>query len=258
MRLGKKPARREAYKLRLADYLDTAAVLPRVPPSFGHYALISNYGVLANDSVGDCVIAGGLHETMLWNAAQARSVSVSDECAIANYTAITGYDPSQTDANGDNPTDQGTDVTDAAKWRITNGLIDARGRAHKIAAFVGVDPQNLAELKAAAYIFGAVGVGLELPSSAMSQFAHGLPWTPISGSHSLGGHYVPMVGWSDGYAVGVTWGQQQLMSPQFLGDFADEAIAYLSLEDLNRHQKTPEGFDLNALRADLVALEANS
>ncbi len=256
MKLGKKPARREAYKLRFADYVDTAAVLPRVPANFGHYPLISSYGVLGNDFVGDCVIAGGLHEVMIWNAEQARAVPVSDTCAIENYTAITGYDPAQTNAQGDNPTDQGTDVQAAAQYRIKHGLVDDAGVAHRVAAYVFVDPQNLAEVKTACYLFGAIGLGLDFPDSAMTQFKHGQVWRPVAGAHSLGGHYVTLAGWNHGAGVGITWGQRQLMTAAFIEEYADEAIAYLSLEMLDRQQKSPEGFDVAALRADLARLEA--
>jgi hypothetical protein len=256
MRLGKKPARLDRYKLRLSDYL-VESKLPPVPPTFGHYGLVSNYGVLANDSVGDCVIAGALHETQIWNATQARTVPVSDACAIANYSAITGYDPTQTDSNGNNPTDQGADVGEAARWRIAHGITDAAGRVHKIAAFVFVNPHNLIELRTAAYLFGAVGLGFDLPDSAEEQFAHSMAWTPVPGARSLGGHYVPLVGWNSGFGIGITWGERQAISPGFIRDYADEAIAYLTAEDLNRHQKSPEGVDLAALRADLVALEAH-
>jgi hypothetical protein len=256
VKFGKKPARLEAYRLHLADYLPPQRSLPPVPANFGHDGLIPNYGMLANDSLGDCVIAGGLHETMLWNAEAARTVPMSDSCAIQNYSAITGYDPSQTQPDGSNPTDQGTDVTDAAKWRITNGLLDAVGVSHKVAAFVFVNPLSILELRMAAYIFGAVGIGLDFPQSAEDQFAEGLPWTVVPGSPSLGGHYVPLVGWRSGYGVVVTWGREQLVTPEFITHRADEAIAYLSPEMLNQQLKTPEGLDMDALRADLATLEA--
>ena len=257
MQLGKLPARREAYRLKLADYLDPAIVLPTIPQNFGHYSLVSNYGVLANNSVGCCVISGGLHETQLWNAEVARTVPMSDVCAIQNYTAITGYDPSQTAADGSNPTDQGTDVQVSAQWRVTNGLTDAAGQVHKVAAFVFVNPQNLSELKAAAYIFGAIGLGFDFPDTAMKQFERGQPWAPVAGAKSLGGHYVTLAGWAQDFGIGITWGQRQRITAPFIQEYADEAIAYLSMEMLNQHTKSPEGFDLAALRADLVDVEAN-
>lgn len=255
MKLGKKPAQLAGYKLMLADYLDHA-VLPIPPLNFGHDKLVSKWGVLGNDTVGDCVIAGGLHETMIWNAEAAHTIPVSDACALVNYSAITGYDPTQTAADGTNPTDQGTDVQDAAKWRIRTGLLDAKGAAHKIAAYVFVNPRDIRELRIAAYLFGAVGLGLDFPQSAMEQFDEGHPWSIVPGSPSEGGHYVPLVGWRNGYGVGVTWGKEQLITPQFIQHRADEAICHLSLEMLNGQHKTPEGVDMTALRADLAALEA--
>jgi hypothetical protein len=210
MKFGKKPARLESYALHFADYMDPRIMLPQVPANFGHDGLISDYPMLANDTVGDCVIAGGLHETQVWNAEGGRTVQMSDACAIKNYSAITGYDPTRTAADGTNPTDQGTDVTAAAQWRITNGLVDAVGATHKIGAFVFVNPLSLVELRTAAYIFGAIGIGLDFPQSAMEQFGEGLPWTVVPASPSLGGHYVPLVGWRNGFAVLVSWGREQL------------------------------------------------
>jgi hypothetical protein len=256
VKLGKKPARLGAYKLHLADYLDPL-VLPQVPVNFGHENLIADYQVLANDSVGDCVIAGALHETMIWGAESGRTVRVSDSCAIENYAAATGYDPAQVQPDGSNPTDQGADVQAVAQWRIRPGIHDAGGVVHTIAGYAFVNPRSVTDIRTAAWLFGAVGIGFDLPASAMTQFDEGLPWTTVPGSPSLGGHYVPLVGWWSGYGVGITWGRKQLITFEFIATHADEAIAYLSPDMLARPDgESPEGFDIAALRADLTALEA--
>ena len=56
LKLGKKPARPDAMKLKFADVLD-ASNLPVPPTAFGHMSLIAGngYGMLANDKYGDCV-----------------------------------------------------------------------------------------------------------------------------------------------------------------------------------------------------------
>ena len=66
-KLGKKPARPGAVRLKLASYTNAAA-LPPLPASFGHDAIIGarGWGMLANDRYGDCVWAGAAHETMLY------------------------------------------------------------------------------------------------------------------------------------------------------------------------------------------------
>ena len=56
------------------------------------------------DGAGDCVFAGGDHETMLWTLEGGAPASFTGANAIADYSAVTGYDPkAPLDANGDNP-----------------------------------------------------------------------------------------------------------------------------------------------------------
>ena len=53
------------------------AKLPTPPAEFGHDAVIGDWEMLGNDTVGDCVIAGALHETMLWTANGSAEATVS-------------------------------------------------------------------------------------------------------------------------------------------------------------------------------------
>jgi hypothetical protein len=99
-----------------------------------------------------------------------------------------------------------------------------------------------------------VGLGIRFPDSAGEQFDQMKPWSPVAGSRIEGGHYVPCVAKRGGSVFCVTWGQLQEITPEFLAEFADEAIAYLSPEAL-LNGKTLEGFDLNTLVADLAALK---
>ena len=66
LKLGKKPARPGAVKLKLAKYL-VKAKLPTPPKVFGHQSLIGAWNMLGNDRYGDCVWAGAAHEHMLIN-----------------------------------------------------------------------------------------------------------------------------------------------------------------------------------------------
>ena len=90
-KLGKLPARPDAVKLKMTRYL-VPAELPTPPANFGHDAVVGNWQMLGNDTVGDCVIAGGLHETMLWTANGSKQAKADTAAAIKNYSAITGYD----------------------------------------------------------------------------------------------------------------------------------------------------------------------
>lgn len=254
-RLGKRPARLNAVALKLKTYLDPD-VLPKIPANVGHDALMSSWPMLANDRVGCCVVAGGGHETQLWNAEAARSVSFTDSATLSDYSALTGYDPTLTDpVTGENPTDLGTDVQQAATYRQKTGLVDAAGVRHKIGAYLAVTPGDPDELAAAIYIFGCVGVGLRFPDFAMAQFTAGKPWS-MQGQYGAprinGGHYVPAVARRNGVFDVVTWGRIQHMEVPFLRQFCDEVIVYLSREFLTA-TTSPEGFDLQQLQADLRA-----
>jgi hypothetical protein len=202
---------------------------------------------------GDCAIAGPEHITMLWTAEAGTKATFDYSCTIANYSAITGYDPSQTQPDGSNPTDQGTDMTAQARYWQSNGMVDAAGNTHKIAAYVGLTPGNLHELYAAAYLFGAVGIGIQVPSSAQDQFDAGRPWTVVPGDSIEGGHFVPVIARrADGIRV-VTWGQEQVMTEPFFVTYCDEAFVYFS-DEMLVDGKSIDGFDAEALIADLKAV----
>jgi len=245
MMLGKKPATYDERDLQFAHYLDPAFALPPHPLNFGHEQAFpaKGWGMLGNDRAGDCVFAGGAHETMLWNAEAKNIVPFSDACVLSDYSALTGYDPS------DPSTDQGTNVRDALKYRQKTGLIDANGVRHKIGAYVALEPGNLQQLLEALYLFGAVGGGFKFPDSAMKQFNKGKFWSVVPGANIEGGHYVPVVA-RRSLIVGVTWAQTQPMTTTWYKVYNDEAWAILSPEMLSSG-KSPEGFDLPTLISDL-------
>lgn len=249
--LGKKPARAGAIRFRLAAYTDAAA-LPPVPLMFGHETLLheSEWQILGNDQYGDCVFAGAAHETMMLAREAKKTVPFNTAAVLSDYSAVTGFKIS--DPNSDN----GTDVQEAAKYRQTTGILDSNGDRHKIAAYLALDPGNVTHIYQAMYLFGAVGIGIQIPSSAMDQNDKGQVWSPVKGSSNEGGHYVPGVGRnSKGNIVVVTWGALQAMTPAFLAEYCDEAVAYVSEECLVE-QKSPEGFDYATLLRDLAALRA--
>ena len=246
LKLGKLPAREGAVRLQLSRYL-LPAQLPTPPAEFGHDGSVASWQMLANDTLGDCVIAGGLHETMLWTSIGSSIPPMDDAAAIANYEAIAGYDPDVPSS------DRGTDVAHAASYRRRTGLVDAAGHRHKVGAYLALTPGDVQEHLLALYLFGAVGIGIEFPDSAMRQFNQGQPWHPVHGAKIEGGHYISAVARRAGQLVVVTWGREQAMTDSFLTTYNDESYAYLSSEYL-RQNRNPEGVDLAALKRDLKAL----
>lgn len=247
MKLGKLPARKGSVSFRLRDYQELSK-LPAAPLKAGHFAAVRDWqGMLGNDQYGNCVLAGGDHEHIDWSIEGGTSAVFTAKTALADYAAITGFNPK------DPSSDQGTDMQVAASYRRKTGLIDANGKRHKIAAYLAIAAGDADELKQAAYLFGACGVGIQFPSSAMDQFNAGKTWTVVRGGTIEGGHYVPAVGYDHQYVYVVTWGKLQRMSWAFFAKYCDEAIAYISPE-MVKGGKTPEGFNINQLTADLAQL----
>jgi hypothetical protein len=245
LKLGKLPATPDAVKLKLATY---EKVLPKIPSTFGHEVLMhGDVGMFGNDKYGDCVFAGAAHEVMLLNREVSKEVTFTDQAVLSDYSAVTGFDPS-------NPaTDQGTDMSIAAAYRRKTGIVDANNQRHTVAAYLALEAGNLEQLDAAAYLFGAVGVGIQFPGSAMDQFNAGKPWSIVRGADIEGGHYVPLIAKRSHYYV-VTWGRVQEVTAGFLRKYMDEAIVYLSHEFLSGAGVSPEGFKLADLQADLAAV----
>lgn len=247
-KLGKTPARPDAVKFKFSAYADTTQ-LPKPPKTFGHENFIgkADWAMLGNDQWGDCVWAGAAHETLLWNAEAGHGVTFNDESVLSDYSAVTGFDPK------DPNTDQGTDMQAAASYRRKVGVVDANGTRHKVAAYLAIKPGNLTELYQALYLFGAVGIGIQFPSSAMDQFNKRKTWSVVSRSQIEGGHYIPLVA-KRTHLECVTWGALQGMTTGFFSKYCDEAIVYLSEEALI-DGKSAELFDFASLQADLKALK---
>jgi hypothetical protein len=261
LKFGKAPARQDTRDLLLERYTEQLPSLPPGPLGYDTLLPADGWGMLGNgpdptvspgfEGAGDCVWAGSDHETMLWNLEAGQTVTFTADNALADYSAVTGY------VIGDESTDQGTDVRTALLYRQKTGLIDAAGARHTVAAFVSIAAGSVAQIQQAIWLFSAVSIGIQVPSTAMDQFNAGQPWSVVAGASIEGGHYVPGVRWDPALGMFkiVTWGQEQLVTPGFLATYCDEAFAVLSDEMLSGG-KTLNGFDVATLTTDLQAITA--
>jgi hypothetical protein len=245
LKLGKLPARPNAVKFKLRNYLAGTQAI-KVPADFGHEEWTNppiSWGMYGNDVYGDCVIAGGAHEEVLWNRMGGRVIGFQTSDLLKDFSAITGQPPSAT---------VGADMQQAASYRRSVGLLDASGVRRKIGAYLEISPGNLSELYTAMYLFGAVGIGIQFPTTAFDQFRRHKAWAVVSGATIDAGHYIPAIALRSNIVI-VTWGRFQAMRPSFYSAYCDEAVAYVSPEALVAG-KSPEGFDYAALVNDLQAL----
>jgi hypothetical protein len=243
--LGCAPPRPGSVQLKLAAYLDVAA-LPPIPASFGHeeHTPPIPFGMLGNDAWGDCVVASQCHAQQVFSYAGGHPLSFNTSDVGRDFTAITGLPPSPL---------TGADMQQAASFWLKTGMLAADGKRHRISSYLEIAHGNLKELYAAMYLFGAVGIALHLPSTAQDQFRARQSWHIVRGGYWEGYHAVPAIALREGNIVVVTWGRMISMRPSFYTANNVQSIVYLSDEALTEG-KSLEGFDRDALLADMRML----
>jgi len=249
-KLGLKPVLAQP-PVRLRDYYtcDLPSVASLTFP-FGHADLIQPH-MFCNNSIGDCAIAGSIEEVRLANALAGKTVNFTDQTAIENYSAITGYVPD------DPSTDQGTDVHELYDYRKSTGIIDADGQRHTIVGYAGLTVGDFDELLVALSLFpSGVGIGIEVSDFCEAQFDAGQPWHLVPGNHTIeGGHYVPVVGATDRHTAQLyTWGALGGITAPFYAAYNMVAAVALT-EEMFVAGKSPTGLDMAQLRADLGLLD---
>ena len=243
LKLGRKPKREDARTLKFGKYFQ---ILPPVPTSVDWSGKVPSWGMMANDAVGDCTCASAGHLDMLWTANASTEFVPTDTDILAAYSAITGYDPSQTDASGNNPTDTGADLLTVLKFWRSSGI-----SARKISAFADVPPLNQQQVQAAIAFFGGLYAGVNLPQSAMDATNSGLVWDNASDPNILGGHAIPIVAYDATGLVCVTWGALQRMTWGWFNAYCDESFAVFSADWIGVNGVAPSGFNQAQLQSDL-------
>lgn len=251
-KLGKKPAS-HSVTLKFDAVFDIRK-LPKPPMGrFGRYSMVrgGRWGMLGNDDYGDCVWAGAAHEDMIFNAMGGNVVAYNAKDVLADYADCTGFDPAAPD------TDNGTDMRVAASYRRKTGLLAADGSRQKIDGYLALKVGNIQQIEVSTYLFGACGLGVQLPSSAMDQFDSAEPWHRTSGRPTNeGGHYISHVGRNSANdMLVVTWGRLHAATDDWMATYMDEGIAYLDFSVLDKIKRlSPDGYDETALQSFFAKL----
>lgn len=239
-KLGRLPVRTDVRTLALSRYVDISK-LPPPPAALDLTSHVPGWPMYANDRIGDCTIAAAAHMIEAWTAAgRGEAVEVPESAVLTAFDRVKVVDP----FTGE----EGAVELDVLRdWR-KHGV----GR-HRIAAFARVSTHDAALVRAGAWLFGGLYIGLALPVTAQQQAVW--DWTgSLAGDArpgSWGGHAVDVVGYDDRVLTVVTWGRLQQLTWAFWERYVDEAYCVLSRDFLDG-EHAPNGFDLAALRADLA------
>jgi len=256
-RMGRKRPIARTPRFALKNYLMQG--LPTPPASIDYSARASNslsqmYG---NDTLGDCVIACMGHvEGVLTANAEAVELIVPEANIISLYSAIGGYVP------GNPATDQGCDEQTALNYWAHHGLTNWKKAKYKIAAWLSVDGSNLAEVRAALWLFENLMFGIELPDAWINPMpeSSGFVWGQAGHPDPNNGHCVAGVGYSQGGVTIATWGMTGVMtngavSQYTAGSEGGELYTVLSQDAIiEASKKAPNGFDFAQLTADLDSM----
>lgn len=160
MKLGRKAIKTDTRTLLMSDYI--TPTLPPPPPTVDWTQGQTSWGMMLNDSLGDCTIAGVGHAVQVWalnTTAQSTTVeSIPDQTILSYYEKWDGYNPA------DPSTDQGGIELDVLKdWQ------KAGFSKHKLIAFVDPSVANITEIRQSINLYGGVYIGLSLPLTAQSQ-----------------------------------------------------------------------------------------
>jgi len=248
--LGKKPHVPGAVSWHYRDIFDRKKLM-KPPLVFGHIWNATPVPMLGNDRAGNCVWCTQAHILQAMQRGIGKKETVfSDDSVFADYSAVTGF------ALGDPSTDQGTGMADGASYWRKTGIHDASGKAHPISAYVSLRLHDIDELMQAAFDFGGVALGVQLPKSAEEQWDHEEPWHYWGRKSSiLGGHAVALLGRNhNGDAVIATWNGITAASTEWIVQYMDEALAFFSLEYLDERGINPRGFDRAELEKRIGAL----
>lgn len=242
MKLGKKPPRVDPRTLVLSKYTER---LPAPPSSVSWTKGKADWGMLANDRLGDCTIAAIAHAVQLYTLNSWGEALVTDEEVISYYSRWAGYDPADPDS------DQGAVELDILnKWRAEGFGMPDRPK-HELMAYADVNPADLNSFKVGVSLFGTCYIGVSLPLAIQGrEYWDCVPraWNYSTQPGSWGGHAVLVTGYNPHEIQFISWGRVMTMSWRFWDHYVDEAHVLL-------HKGWyPAGFDLDTLKADLAAI----
>jgi len=250
-RLGRTPSAPEklARRLQFAKYVDLAAVLPQIPETVHYEDVMESWGMMGNDTVGDCTVAAAGHAMQVGSAyGLKRPSGLKAAQILAAYSSITGYD------SDDPNSDQGANLLDVLRYWQNVGIA-----GQKCGPYTALVPSAPDHWRAATYLYGGVYFGVWLPATVVNALNGGrvVDWVDTSAHFTQAdGHAVFGVGYASTSGVDlVTWGEVIYMSYAFAAKYCDEAYAVTLPNSWGKGNVV--GLDEAALEADLKILQGS-
>jgi hypothetical protein len=242
VRLGKHDYKFDEKTLKLARYFSPTIIVPH-KFDFDRGRSAFPLAMWGNDAWGNCVKVAQANEIVRLERLETRqTVRIQEIDVVAAYKAETG-----STSPGD-PNDTGLVMLDNNRlWRKEG--FPLRNRRYNICAFGELDPNDHAQLRAAAFLLHGVQFGFALPRACQQMGAtwdypiskpSGPEWTP----GGWGGHAVFSKRYDDNGMEILTWGSKVYVTNRFIEHYCDEAWAVV--DDFDQWRKRPE-IDINGI-----------
>lgn len=236
---GKLPAQPARVQLRLDDYVTSELAPPPVAVDWQQPVDATGWPMYMNDRYGICTFAEiGHHIELITGNASGKAVEVTDNDVLKGYETVGHFVP------GDESTDNGCYIADVMAYWQKTGV-----GGHKILAYASINPANTTLVQQVIALFGGVSVGLSVSQANEDQFNAGKPWDYVKGSKNLGGHCILMGAYGPNQWKGITWGEEQVITPAFYQHQVSEVWVPVTTEWF-KDGKAPNGLDMAALGAD--------
>jgi hypothetical protein len=219
-----------------------AGPLPK-PPAEIPVPVFANWGLLGNQSYGDCGVAGLQHglETDATVTQEKEKWWPSEQQAIDYYLKYTGGQ------------DDGVVLSAYLAYVRQNGYY-----GKTVAAYAPVAVNDIVTLQTAVYLFDFAYAGITVYDGMMNAFSENETsciWDTSQLDAVDGGHCIPIIAWDNQYLFAVTWGQVVRITYPCWHRIASEAWAVVTGELLERHGDG-RGINIKALETDLALVDA--
>lgn len=249
-KLGKLPRLHDDRNLKAENYFaPLAGPLPIIPNGRNLAYQRTTFPMFKNNELGDCTCAAAGHVEQTWSYnSRGAPFPLTDDDILKAYQDACGYVP------GDPSTDRGGFLLDVLKYWRKTGI-----GGHTIDAFVEVQIDHTAMVRACVHHLGGLYLGLGLPNTAKGQRIWDVTDPSLTGDAkpwSWGGHAVNIVAFDGEYVTVVTWGRLQRMTWRFLLAYADEGYGMVSRSWLGEDGLTVTGFDISEMANDAQKVAA--
>ena len=140
--------------------LAAQVAIPTPPASVDNTKGISQFGVMLNDTLGDCTCAGIYHSKQIWSLNASVEQTETDKCVLDLYEHACGYNPSDS-----SNTDNGGNLQDVLTFCTNTGILLNDGTREKFLGFAEVDVKNQNDVKVTISEFGLAYIGFNVPSN---------------------------------------------------------------------------------------------